>query len=56
MKDAANIGSTKGVQNPEELWKKQQGTYQDNTSSMSEKDKVDFMPKGPDPSPFTVKR
>ena len=51
MKDAANIGADKATQDPADTYK---GTYKDNADGMSQAEKIDFMPKAPDPKPFKI--
>lgn len=55
MRDLQNIGQDK-TQNPEEAFRKQQGTYNDAAQSLPQRETIDFMPKANDPTPFTVRR
>lgn len=54
MKDAANIGQDKSIQDPADAIRQQTGTYSDAVERLSEADKlpINSMPKGPDPMPF----
>ena len=52
--DANNIGADRAVQDPQDAIKQAGGTYKDTAEGMSEAEKIDFLPKGPDPAPFTL--
>lgn len=53
--DPKTIGQQQKIQDPMDAIKQAEGTYKDNTESMSIQEKVDYLPKGPDPSPFTLR-
>ena len=52
--DPNTIGQDRPVQDPADALKQAQGTYRDGAQELSIQEKVDFLPKGPDPQPFTL--
>ena len=52
--DPNTIGQTRPVKDPEDALKQSEGTYKDGAQDLSVQEKIEYMPKGPDPSPFNI--
>jgi hypothetical protein len=52
--DPKTIGQDQAVQDPQDAIEAAEGKYEDAAEKLSPTEKIDYMPKAPDPKPFTV--
>jgi hypothetical protein len=53
--DTGNIGQDKPVQDPQDAVEAVGGRYEDAVLKRPVTETIDYMPKGPDPQPFTLR-